>query len=222
MADLEISNLPDGAPLVGTEELAAEQSGTTVKTTAQEIADLATPPPVTSVFGRVDVVVPASGDYSATEVSFTPDGDIAASDVQMAIIEVRDDTDAKLAVKVFGEDYQSAVDETRTTTASLTPVLKLQLTTPVLTGTYLIQWSAVIDNSTMTNTTLARLMDTSNALIVGTQAEHEPKNLTNRIHVGESVQLVFAAQVRALELQFWASGATAGIQGARIQIWRVA
>lgn len=222
MPDLEISNLPDGAQPGGTEEVAVEQSGTTVKLTAQEIADLATSPPVTSVFGRVGVVVTASGDYSGIEVSFTPDGDIAASDVQDAIVEVRDDTDAKLALRVFGENYQSAVDETRSTTASVTPVLKLQLTTPTLTGTYLIQWSAVIDNATMTNTTLARLQDTTNAVTLGIQAEHEPKNLTNRIHVGESVEVVFANELRALEIQFWASGSTAGIQGARLQLWRVA
>ena len=38
-------------------------------------------------------------DQTAAEVSFTPDGDIAATDVQAAIVEVRDDTDTKLSSK---------------------------------------------------------------------------------------------------------------------------
>ena len=40
-----------------------------------------------------------SDDQIASEVPFTPDGDIAATDVQAAIEEVRDDTDTKLSAK---------------------------------------------------------------------------------------------------------------------------
>lgn len=39
----------------------------------------------------------AKDDQVAVEVPFTPNGDIAAVDVQNAIVEVRDDTDAKIA-----------------------------------------------------------------------------------------------------------------------------
>lgn len=39
----------------------------------------------------------ATGDQNASEVPFTPSGDIVATDVQGAIVEVRNDTDAKLA-----------------------------------------------------------------------------------------------------------------------------
>ncbi len=39
-------------------------------------------------------------DYQASEVDFTPNGDIAATDVQSAIVEVRNDTDTKLGAKV--------------------------------------------------------------------------------------------------------------------------
>jgi hypothetical protein len=42
----------------------------------------------------------ATADQSASEVPFTPDGDIAASNVQAAIQEVRDDTDTKLSAKL--------------------------------------------------------------------------------------------------------------------------
>ncbi len=41
----------------------------------------------------------AKDDQSAAEVAFTPAGDIAATDVQAAVVEVRDDTDTKLAGK---------------------------------------------------------------------------------------------------------------------------
>jgi len=55
---------------------------------------------VDSVFGRTGAVVAVAGDYSGSQVTFVPSGDIAATDVQAAIVEVRDDTDTKLAGKV--------------------------------------------------------------------------------------------------------------------------
>ena len=57
--------------------------------------------PVSSVFGRTGAVVAVANDYSAPLVAFTPDGDIAATDVQAAIVEVRDDTDAKISAVSF-------------------------------------------------------------------------------------------------------------------------
>jgi hypothetical protein len=42
----------------------------------------------------------ATTDQSASEVPFTPAGDLTASNVQAAIVEVRDDTDTKLAGKL--------------------------------------------------------------------------------------------------------------------------
>lgn len=41
----------------------------------------------------------AAADQSAAEVPFAPDGDIVATDVQAAVVEVRNDTDTKLATK---------------------------------------------------------------------------------------------------------------------------
>tara|TARA_R100000656_G_scaffold104176_1_gene76256 strand:+ start:285350 stop:288730 length:3381 start_codon:yes stop_codon:yes gene_type:complete len=57
---------------------------------------------VSSVFSRTGAVVATAGDYDASEVTFAPDGDIAATTVQAAIAEVRDDTDTKLTAKVTG------------------------------------------------------------------------------------------------------------------------
>ena len=55
---------------------------------------------VLSVFGRTGIVSALAGDYSADLITFTPDGDIAATEVQAAIVELRDDTDTKLAALV--------------------------------------------------------------------------------------------------------------------------
>lgn len=54
---------------------------------------------VDSVFGRTGVVVAQASDYDANQVDFTPNGDIVSTDVQTAIVEVRDDADTKLAGK---------------------------------------------------------------------------------------------------------------------------
>lgn len=52
---------------------------------------------VTSVFTRTGAVVAATSDYDAIQVDFTADGDITSTNVQAAIVEVRDDTDTKIA-----------------------------------------------------------------------------------------------------------------------------
>ncbi len=65
--------------------------------------------PFSSFVGRIssgDVIAMTASQaktllaIAASEVSFTPDGDIAATTVQTAIVEVRNDTDTKLGAKV--------------------------------------------------------------------------------------------------------------------------
>lgn len=43
---------------------------------------------VSSVFGRTGAVVAATSDYDASQVDFTPAGDLAATDVQAALVEL--------------------------------------------------------------------------------------------------------------------------------------
>lgn len=83
--ELTMGAVADGEALV--------RSGSTLVGTTPAAA------PVSSVFTRTGAVVAASSDYDATQVDFAPDGDIAATDVQAAIVEVRDDTDVKLTGK---------------------------------------------------------------------------------------------------------------------------
>lgn len=86
-------------------------AATDVQAAIQEVRDdtdtkIAAVPsaPVDSVFGRTGVVAALASDYDAVQVDFTPDGDIVATDVQAAIVEVRDDTDTKLSAKADTAD----------------------------------------------------------------------------------------------------------------------
>lgn len=54
----------------------------------------------------------ATADQTAAEVAFTPNGDITAATVQAAIVEVRDDTDAKLSAKADDADLTSHTGNT--------------------------------------------------------------------------------------------------------------
>jgi len=47
-------------------------------------------------------------DQTAAQVPFTPNGDIAANDTQAALVEVRDDTDTKLAGKINNSEKGAA------------------------------------------------------------------------------------------------------------------
>lgn len=75
--------------------------------------DALSSPPVGSIVEQTDTLqfwivtatTPTFKEISADEadkITFTADGDIAATDVQAAIVEVRDDTDTKLSTKVTG------------------------------------------------------------------------------------------------------------------------
>jgi hypothetical protein len=66
---------------------------------------------VLSVFGRQGVVTAQSGDYSASQITNTPAGDIVATDVQAAINEL--DTE-KLAIADFGTEFDASLS-TKTT-----------------------------------------------------------------------------------------------------------
>lgn len=62
------------------------------KTKLDGIASGAQVNTVDSVFSRTGAVVAAANDYSAAQVSFAPSGNIAATTVQAAVVEVRDES----------------------------------------------------------------------------------------------------------------------------------
>ncbi len=121
----------------------------------------------------------------------------------------------------FGNDYQTAVSETRSTTTSSTFQNKVQLITPALTGTYRVGWGAIVDNADdagefrLQNVTDAATLD---GPAVGTFAE-----ALDRSPVGGFREVVFTGSAKTFEIQFrdQVGGNTQGIQQARIEVWKV-
>lgn len=94
----------------------SNDSGVTGSTVADALDNLETAisgaGAVASVFGRTGAVVAASSDYDAVQVDFTPTGNIAATNVQAAIVEL--DTaisSAPLDVKSFGAVGDNSTDD---------------------------------------------------------------------------------------------------------------
>ncbi len=123
---------------------------------------------------------------------------------------------------IFGNDYQFAAVESRTTTTSSSAQTKTTLTTGAITGTYLLSWTAIVDNNgsfgefRFENTTDTTTLDGDVILKSG--------DADNRISIGGYAQVVFAGVAKTFEIQFndQSGGNTQGIQQARISIWKVA
>ena len=122
----------------------------------------------------------------------------------------------------FGQDYQTAISVARETTTSTTFQVKVTLTTPTLTGTYRVGWHAVVDQSNAQDKCWVQLYNTTDAAVVGVLQVQEPKDSNNRIAVGGFAEVVFSGAAKSFEIQWRQQGGnTAGIQDARIEIWRV-
>lgn len=125
--------------------------------------------------------------------------------------------------QVFGQDYQTEVVETRSTTTSATFQTKTTLTTPALTGTYRVSWHAVIDEAGISDQTETRLYNSTDATTLGPVRSKEMKDSSDRIDVHGVDHVIFTGTAKTFEIQYrQQSGGTAGIQNARIEIWRVA
>jgi hypothetical protein len=79
-------------------------------------------------------------EQTAADVEFTPNGDIAATDVQAAIQEVRDDTDTKLAGKADSVHVHKASDVTTE-----------QFADARISGSSVVQHEGLIDHDALTN-----------------------------------------------------------------------
>lgn len=124
---------------------------------------------------------------------------------------------------IFGANYQKAESLGRSTTTSTTFQNKATLTTGALTGTYLITWHAVVDQSAVADAVQVQLYNNTDTAVVGVIQEHEPKDVNNRISVGGFAEVVFTGSAKSFIIQYRQQrGNTAGIQDARIMLWRVA
>lgn len=123
---------------------------------------------------------------------------------------------------VFGQDYQTAVSVGRSTTTLVAFQTKTTLTTPALTGTYRVGWESVIDNEAVPRDTIVRLRNVTDGVTVGAERRIESDDVSNRRGQGGFDIIVFTGTAKTLEIQFATSaGGTAGIQDARIEIWRI-
>ncbi len=122
----------------------------------------------------------------------------------------------------FGQDYQTAISVARETTTSTVFQDKVTLTTPTLTGTYRVGWHAVVDQNNAQDKCWVQLYNTTDAAVVGALQVQEPKDPANRIAVGGFAEVVFSGAAKSFIIQYRQQGGnTAGIQDARIEIWRV-
>lgn len=132
--------------------------------------------------------------------------------------------DGWVNLPVFGKDYQSSVDVSRTTITGTTAFQnKLTLTTPALTGTYRIGWQSVVDLSVVNQNVELQLYNNTDTAVVGVVQIYRPGHASSRMWGGGSAEIVFTGVAKTFYVQFRtaSAGATAGCADARIEIWRV-
>jgi hypothetical protein len=123
------------------------------------------------------------------------------------------------AVPVIG--YQSASAETRTTTTGEDTV-KVTLTTPAQTGTWIIFWQITVDSNN--KETVADLYNSTDATLLDEQIlkTGDPDFLWI---INGTVTLAFTGAAKTLQLRFGNTAGntdTIGGQRARIHMWRIA
>lgn len=150
------------------------------------------------------------------------------ADADIVLIEDSADTYNKKKMtranftSLFGQDYQKVESLSLSTTTATTFQTKATLTTPALTGQYLITWHAVVQQSSMADAVQSQLYNTTDAAIVGVIQEKEPKDVADRLAVGGFAEITFAGAAKSFEIQYRQQrGSTAGIEDARIMIYRV-
>jgi hypothetical protein len=122
---------------------------------------------------------------------------------------------------LFGQDYAGAADRSRTTTTSATFQTKVTLVTPVLTGSYVVRWAALVEQSSTTSQVEVRLQNTTMGYSMGAWQLMQPHAAVNRMIMGGSIGFGLVAASNTFEIQYRALGGnTAAIQDAVIDFWR--
>jgi hypothetical protein len=124
----------------------------------------------------------------------------------------------------FGAHYQSAVQESRTSTTndSASPAVKTTLTTPALpTGVYLVNWTATLDaDNKIYECDLYNLTDTT----ILQFAKNKTQVSTYRWIEGGFALVTFLGVAKTFQIRWYNEAGrsdTLYIQRARITIWRV-
>lgn len=122
-------------------------------------------------------------------------------------------------------DYQTAIGLARSTFNTNTNFQnKTALTTPALTGTYELSWTAILDGSATNQNVESQLYNTTDAVILGVVQIMRPSNSAERRVVSGFGEVVFTGAAKTFNLQYRTSntGSTVGIADARIKIVKVA
>jgi hypothetical protein len=125
-------------------------------------------------------------------------------------------------VPVFGRDPQQAYTAGPLSTTSSTFQAVATLTTPALTGTYRVGWSAVVQ-TTGSAAGETRLYNVTNAVIVGRTVSYL-YNPAFWVPVGGFAYVVFTGASKQFQIQYRSpSGVnTQSISEANLELWRVA
>lgn len=123
---------------------------------------------------------------------------------------------------VYGEDFAGASSRARSTTTSATFQTKVTLATPVLTGSYLVRWQALVDQSSSASQVEVRLQNVTLGFSMGAFQLVQPTTSIERIFMGGEVGFSLSGSSNTFEIQYRALGGnTAGIQDAVISYWRI-
>lgn len=128
-----------------------------------------------------------------------------------------------LSTGVFGADYQYEASLPRETTTSLTFQTKVSLTTPVLTGFYMVKWHAIADTTNSKNGVYRCRNVTDDKNVSGEVVWRSQQNgITEDVTAFEEIEFTGAA--KTFEIQYakaTSAAATVGIQEAKIMLFRV-
>ncbi len=186
-------------------------------------------PTAVGISGRIYKIKKVSSDMNIVRISCsgyeTIDGaDFFALSGENNFAAVQSDgTNWRVISSVFGNDYQTEISAARSTTNSLTFQDKTKLTTPILRGTYRVNWHAIMDANSANVIVEARLYDETDGVVIGAQQEKRASAANLLEPVGGFAEIVFVGKTKTLKIQWRSQGgwAMAGIQDARIELWRV-
>ncbi len=128
------------------------------------------------------------------------------------------------AALVFGDDYQTAEDLEESNTTQSTFQTKVSLTTPALTGVYIVGWTASLSNNDEESSAGARLQNITDVVTLSDEVQHGGTH--DNVHstgVGGFAEVTFTGALKTFEIQFNRpsfSSDTAKIREARLEFWK--
>lgn len=127
-----------------------------------------------------------------------------------------------LAQQVFGQSFQTAASSARSTTTSLTYQTKVTLTTPALTGTFRIGWTAALDHNSVSSSAKLRCYNQTDGAVIGAEQLKEFQDALNIETLSGFGYVTFTGSAKTFTLDYCCATAnTTGIQAAVLEFWRV-